>query len=80
MEKKRFFKYKQDKDIIKPQYVVDRLYEITKGDAFITSDVGQHQMWAAQLYKFNKPKKMDKFWRIRNNGFWFTFCNGRSVC
>ena len=55
--KKDSFKYKQDKDIIKPQYVVDRLYEITKGDAFITSDVGQHQMWAAQLYKFNKPKR-----------------------
>ena len=55
--KKDSFKYKQDKDIIKPQYVIDRLYEITKGDAFITSDVGQHQMWAAQLYKFNKPKR-----------------------
>ena len=57
MEKKDSFKYKQDKDIIKPQYVIDRLYEITRGDAFITSDVGQHQMWAAQLYKFNKPKR-----------------------
>jgi|TARA_B100001059_G_scaffold124371_1_gene124364 acetolactate synthase-1/2/3 large subunit len=55
--KKDSFKYIQEKDIIKPQYVVDRLYEITKGDAFITSDVGQHQMWAAQLYKFNKPKR-----------------------
>ena len=55
--KKDSFKYKQDKDIIKPQYVIDRLYEITRGDAFITSDVGQHQMWAAQLYKFNKPKR-----------------------
>jgi acetolactate synthase-1/2/3 large subunit len=42
-------------DIIKPQYVVEKLYEVTKGDAYITSDVGQHQMWAAQYYKFDKP-------------------------
>jgi acetolactate synthase-1/2/3 large subunit len=55
--KKDSFGYKQGKEIIKPQYVVDRLYEITKGDAFITSDVGQHQMWAAQLYKFHKPNR-----------------------
>tara|TARA_Y100000996_G_scaffold405069_1_gene379819 strand:- start:1303 stop:3018 length:1716 start_codon:yes stop_codon:yes gene_type:complete len=55
--KKDSFKYSQDDEIIKPQFVIDRLYEITKGDAFITSDVGQHQMWAAQLYKFNKPKR-----------------------
>ena len=55
--KKDSFGYKQGKEIIKPQYVVDRLYEITKGDAFITSDVGQHQMWAAQFYKFNKPNR-----------------------
>ncbi len=42
-------------DIIKPQYVVEKLYEVTGGDAFVTSDVGQHQMWAAQYYKFDKP-------------------------
>ena len=46
--------YKQ-KDIIKPQYVVDRLYNLTKGDAIITTEVGQNQMWAAQYYHFNKP-------------------------
>ena len=55
--KKKSFKYSQGDEIIKPQFVIDRLYEVTKGDAFITSDVGQHQMWAAQLYKFNKPKR-----------------------
>jgi acetolactate synthase-1/2/3 large subunit len=42
-------------EIIKPQFVVEKLYEVTKGDAFVTSDVGQHQMWAAQYYKFDKP-------------------------
>ena len=52
------FAYQQDMDgAIKPQYVVDQLYQATGGDAFVTSDVGQHQMWAAQLYKFDKPRR-----------------------
>jgi acetolactate synthase-1/2/3 large subunit len=50
-------KYEQGTDVIKPQYVVDTLYNVTGGDAFITSDVGQHQMWAAQFYKFDKPRR-----------------------
>jgi acetolactate synthase-1/2/3 large subunit len=48
----------QDSDlVIKPQSVVQKVWDITKGDAFITSDVGQHQMWAAQYYKFDKPRR-----------------------
>jgi acetolactate synthase-1/2/3 large subunit len=50
-------KYDRAANIIKPQMVVEKLYEITNGDAFITSDVGQHQMWAAQFYKFDKPRR-----------------------
>ena len=50
-------KYDRESEIIKPQYVLEKLYEITKGDAYITSDVGQHQMWAAQFYKFDKPRR-----------------------
>jgi len=50
-------KYKQNGELIMPQYVVQKLWEITKGDAIITSDVGQHQMWAAQYYKFDKPRR-----------------------
>lgn len=50
-------KYDRESSIIKPQMVVEKLYEVTKGDAFITSDVGQHQMWAAQFYKFDKPRR-----------------------
>jgi acetolactate synthase-1/2/3 large subunit len=42
-------------DIIKPQYVVEKLYELTGGDAIITTEVGQNQMWAAQFYHFNRP-------------------------
>ncbi len=50
-------KYDRTSKIIKPQYVIEKLYEVTGGDAFITSDVGQHQMWAAQFYKFDKPRR-----------------------
>ncbi|OGI49485.1 MAG: acetolactate synthase, large subunit, biosynthetic type [Candidatus Muproteobacteria bacterium RIFCSPLOWO2_01_FULL_60_18] len=49
--------YDHDSKLIKPQYVLEKLYEITQGDAYITSDVGQHQMWAAQYYKFDKPRR-----------------------
>ncbi len=42
---------------IKPQYVLQKLYEATNGEAFVTSDVGQHQMWAAQFYHFDKPRR-----------------------
>ena len=48
-------KFRNSDEIIKPQYVVQKLWEVTDGDAFITSDVGQHQMWAAQYYRFDKP-------------------------
>jgi acetolactate synthase-1/2/3 large subunit len=50
-------KYDRNSKIIKPQFVIEKLYEVTQGDAFITSDVGQHQMWAAQFYKFEKPRR-----------------------
>lgn len=42
---------------IKPQFVIEQLYEVTNGEAYITSDVGQHQMYAAQYYKFDKPRR-----------------------
>ena len=50
-------KYPTSTEVIKPQAVVQKLWEVTKGDAFITSDVGQHQMWAAQYYGFDKPRR-----------------------
>ena len=55
---KKSLSYKNSDTIIKPQYAVERLYELTKNkDTFITTEVGQHQMWAAQYYKFNKPNR-----------------------
>ena len=49
--------YTPSDTLIKPQSVVEKLYEVTGGDAYVTSDVGQHQMWAAQFYPFDKPRR-----------------------
>jgi acetolactate synthase-1/2/3 large subunit len=56
-QKRDCLRYKQTGDVIKPQYAIQRLYELTKKrkDVFITTEVGQHQMWAAQYYRFDKP-------------------------
>jgi acetolactate synthase-1/2/3 large subunit len=50
-------KYKTSDEVIKPQSVVQALWRVTQGEAFITSDVGQHQMWAAQYYPFDQPRR-----------------------
>lgn len=50
-------KYDRRSEIIKPQFVLEKMYEVTGGEAFVTSDVGQHQMWAAQFYKFDQPRR-----------------------
>ncbi len=56
--KKNSLGYKNSKEVIKPQFAVQKLYELTKSqDVFITTEVGQHQMWAAQHYKFDKPNR-----------------------
>ncbi|MDX9816821.1 MAG: biosynthetic-type acetolactate synthase large subunit, partial [Smithellaceae bacterium] len=47
--------YCQNGEIIKPQYVIEKLYYVTNGDVFVTTEVGQNQMWTAQFFKFNKP-------------------------
>ena len=55
---KKSLSFKNSKEVIKPQYAVQRLYELSKNqDTYITTEVGQHQMWAAQHYKFNKPNR-----------------------
>jgi acetolactate synthase I/II/III large subunit len=48
--------YEQSKEVIKPQYVIEKIYELTGGDAIITTEVGQNQMWACQFYKYDKPR------------------------
>jgi len=49
--------YENSDTVIKPQFVVEKLWEVTGGNAFVTSDVGQHQMWAAQYYRFDEPRR-----------------------
>ncbi|NOX08492.1 MAG: acetolactate synthase 3 large subunit [Gammaproteobacteria bacterium] len=50
-------KFDKSSDLIKPQAVIETLHRVTNGDAYVTSDVGQHQMWAAQYYPFDKPRR-----------------------
>ena len=49
--------YRPSDEVIKPQFVIQKLYQVTEGKAIITSDVGQHQMWAAQYYHFDRPRQ-----------------------
>ncbi|HLF96755.1 MAG TPA: acetolactate synthase 3 large subunit [Methylococcaceae bacterium] len=50
-------RYDRDSSLVKPQFVIEQLWEVTRGEAYVTSDVGQHQMWAAQYYRFDKPRR-----------------------
>ena len=52
-------------------YIMEELYRITDGKAIITTEVGQHQMWAAQYYKYTKPRTFINLRRSGNHGIWF---------
>ncbi|UVE17024.1 acetolactate synthase 3 large subunit [Pseudomonas sp. LS44] len=67
---------KGDGSIIKPQSVIETLWEVTKGDAYITSDVGQHQMFAAQYYRFDKPNRWINSGGLGTMGFGFPAAMG----
>ena len=73
------FNYDRNSDKIKPQYVLEKLYEVTKGDAFVTSDVGQHQMWAAQHYLFDKPRRWVNSGGLGTMGFGLPAAMGVSL-
>jgi acetolactate synthase-1/2/3 large subunit len=57
-EKEHPLTYAFSDTVIKPQFVVEKLYELTKGEAYITTEVGQNQMWAAQFYRFKRPRQL----------------------
>src|SRR3972149_12056632 len=63
--------YQQGDKTIKPQYVIERLYELTKGRAIITTEVGQNQMWAAQFYKFDRSRTFLPSGGLGTMGFGF---------
>ena len=69
-------KYDRDSDIIKPQHVIETLYRVTRGDAYVTSDVGQHQMWAAQYYAFDEPRRWINSGGLGTMGFGFPAAMG----
>ena len=68
--------YKNDTDKIKPQYVVEQIYEATKGEALIATEVGQNQMWAAQWYKYTKPRTFISSGGLGTMGFGFPAAMG----
>ncbi|MBP1930328.1 biosynthetic-type acetolactate synthase large subunit [Ammoniphilus resinae] len=65
------FSYKSDTGNLKPQAVIEMIYETTNGDAIVTTDVGQHQMWTAQFYKFNQPRSFISSGGLGTMGFGF---------
>ena len=71
--------YKQSKKVIKPQFVIEQIYEVTKGDAIITTEVGQNQMWTAQYYKFKKPRTLITSGGLGTMGYGFPAAIGAQV-
>jgi acetolactate synthase-1/2/3 large subunit len=73
------FTFNDTEDVIQPQYAIRLLYELTKGDAIITTGVGQHQMWAAQFYDFNKPRTLLTSAGLGSMGFGYPAALGAKV-
>jgi len=71
-------KYKIDKDL-KPQYVVEKIYQITKGEAIIATEVGQNQMWAAQFYQYTKPRTFISSGGLGTMGYGFPASIGAQI-
>ena len=76
--KKHPLKYKQD-DKLRPQYIIEQIFELTKGEAIITTEVGQNQMWAAQWYKYNYPRTYLSSGGLGTMGYGFPAAIGAKV-
>lgn len=71
--------YKEDPNYIKPQFVIEKLYELTKGEAIIVTEVGQNQMWTAQFYKFKRPRTFITSGGLGTMGFGFPAAIGAQI-
>lgn len=73
------YRYRQDDDTLKPQAVIEMLYETTAGEAIVTTDVGQHQMWVAQYYKFKYSRSLVSSGGLGTMGFGFPAAIGAQM-
>ncbi|CAH1206880.1 MULTISPECIES: biosynthetic-type acetolactate synthase large subunit [Paenibacillus] len=73
------YRYNDSNEVLKPQWVIEMLNETTKGEAIVTTDVGQHQMWAAQYYKFNQPRSWVTSGGLGTMGFGFPSAIGAQM-
>lgn len=78
-DRKHPLKYKKSKEVIKPQFVVEKLWEVTGGDAYITTEVGQNQMWAAQFFKFKRARQFMTSGGLGAMGYGFPAAMGVQV-
>lgn len=78
-KKDKPFKYKDSDTVLKPQWVIELLNDTTDGEAIVTTDVGQHQMWAAQYYKFNQPRSWITSGGLGTMGFGFPAAIGAQM-
>ncbi|TET10241.1 biosynthetic-type acetolactate synthase large subunit [Candidatus Aerophobetes bacterium] len=77
-KEKHPLKYEMGEDL-KPQYVVEKIYEVTKGEAIITTEVGQNQMWAAQFYQYTNPRSFISSGGLGTMGYGFPAAIGAQV-
>jgi acetolactate synthase I/II/III large subunit len=73
------YEQKMENAVIKPQYVIESIYKVTKGDAIIATEVGQNQMWAAQFYNFDKPRTLLTSGGLGTMGYGFPAALGAQV-
>ncbi len=78
-KKERPLSYEFDPKVIKPQYVIEKIYELTKGNAIITTEVGQNQMWTAQFYKFDLPRRLVTSGGLGTMGYGFPAAIGAQL-
>lgn len=79
MEYKEKYPMRYPQDILTGPYIIEKIYEITKGDAVITTEVGQHQMWAAQYYKYKMPRTFLSSGGLGTMGFGLGACIGAKM-